>query len=188
MKRESALTRFFAPKSPIGSGGKSASMSNINRVQAVPLKSILKKASMASVTVNEETAMMVGKTVKIDGSDEDGVSAQLSDPNVNAPVPLSLQDRLIQDASNAQSSPNLTLARHGQLQTVGSNKNLQFNLEHNRVIETHSKDSYNRKSGNDMTFKHLTPKLKDEIREELNEFKRKEMSVHELSTSYTVFH
>jgi len=56
------------------------------------------------------------------------------------------------------------------------------------VFPTMGADEYNRKSDNDVTFKKLTPKLKMAIRDELNLFKKSEMSVHEASTQNTCFH
>jgi len=56
------------------------------------------------------------------------------------------------------------------------------------VSETFLASEYNRKPDEDVTYKNLTPKLKSLIREELNEFKRSEMSVHEESRDNTCFH
>lgn len=75
-----------------------------------------------------------------------------------------------------------------QMKQSGSVKSIQFKDDDTRIIETHSKVYYNRKPGNDLTFKKLTPQLRDEIRSELNQFKKYEMSVHEDSTHHTVFH
>jgi phosphatase and actin regulator 4 len=56
------------------------------------------------------------------------------------------------------------------------------------VLPTFRKTEYNRKPDSDATFRKLTPRMKMEIREELNNFKRNEMSVHETSASNTAFH
>lgn len=46
------------------------------------------------------------------------------------------------------------------------------------VLPTFRKSEYNRKPDAGATFKNLTPQLKNEIREELNTFKKNEMEVH----------
>ncbi|EPZ32516.1 hypothetical protein ROZALSC1DRAFT_27799 [Rozella allomycis CSF55] len=56
------------------------------------------------------------------------------------------------------------------------------------VLPTYRADDYNRKVDDNVTFKMLTPKLKQEIREELNQYKREEMIVHEESVANTAFH
>ncbi|KAJ1339888.1 hypothetical protein BSLG_005423 [Batrachochytrium salamandrivorans] len=47
------------------------------------------------------------------------------------------------------------------------------------VLPTFRKSEYNRKPDANATFKNLTPQMKVQIREELNTFKKNEMSVHE---------
>jgi hypothetical protein len=50
-----------------------------------------------------------------------------------------------------------------------------------QVYNTFRKSEYNRRPDSGATFRNLTPALKAQIREELNEFKRTEMAVHEES-------
>jgi len=64
---------------------------------------------------------------------------------------------------------------------------LNFN-ETVEILPTWRATDYCRKPDNDATFKKLTPKLKMEIREELNSYKKEEMAVHELSHQNTAFH
>jgi len=64
-------------------------------------------------------------------------------------------------------------------------------LNFNEVVEvlpTFRATDYNRKTDDSFTFKRLTPKLKQEIREELNQFKREEMEIHGESAHNTAFH
>ncbi|KAJ3361342.1 hypothetical protein GGF32_007388 [Allomyces javanicus] len=56
------------------------------------------------------------------------------------------------------------------------------------VLPTFRKTEYNRKPDTNATFRKLTPRMKMEIREELNQFKKNEMSVHEQSLQNTAFH
>lgn len=56
------------------------------------------------------------------------------------------------------------------------------------VLPTYKAVDYNRKTDDSFTFKRLTPKLKQEIRDELNSFKREEMEVHNESIQNTAFH
>jgi hypothetical protein len=56
---------------------------------------------------------------------------------------------------------------------------LHFN-ETVEVLPTFRKSEYNRKPDGNATFRKLTPQMKIQIREELNNFKKNEMSVHEL--------
>jgi hypothetical protein len=64
-------------------------------------------------------------------------------------------------------------------------------LNFNEVVEvlpTFRANDYNRKTDDSFTFKRLTPKLKQEIRDELNQFKREEMDIHGESAHNTAFH
>ena len=54
------------------------------------------------------------------------------------------------------------------------------------VLPTFRKSEYNRKPDANATFKNLTPQMKNEIREELNTFKKTEMAVHEESNAIEV--
>ncbi|KNE64736.1 hypothetical protein AMAG_10085 [Allomyces macrogynus ATCC 38327] len=56
------------------------------------------------------------------------------------------------------------------------------------VLPTFRKTEYNRKPDANATFRRLTPRMKMEIREELNDFKKNEMPVHEKSLGNTAFH
>ena len=56
------------------------------------------------------------------------------------------------------------------------------------VIQTFRKTDYVRRPDPNATFLHLNNKVKRIIRQELNEFKRDEMLVHEKSFANTVFH
>ena len=64
------------------------------------------------------------------------------------------------------------------------NSKILFFSDEIEVCSTYKKTEYNRKPDQDSTFKKLTPQLKSQIREELNEFKRTEMLVHEDSNFY----
>ncbi|KAI9221970.1 hypothetical protein BC828DRAFT_414424 [Blastocladiella britannica] len=61
-------------------------------------------------------------------------------------------------------------------------------VESVEVLPTFRKTEYNRRPDSNSTFRKLTPKLKMEIREELNTFKKTEMPVHSDSASNTAFH
>ncbi|KAG0358660.1 hypothetical protein BC939DRAFT_465977 [Gamsiella multidivaricata] len=56
------------------------------------------------------------------------------------------------------------------------------------IIPAYRKGEYNRRSDKNATFKILTPDLKNEIRDELNSFKMREMAVHVQSMGNTAFH
>ncbi|ORX43835.1 hypothetical protein BCR36DRAFT_360687 [Piromyces finnis] len=66
-------------------------------------------------------------------------------------------------------------------------KVIHFN-ESVEVLPTFRKSEYSRRPDINSTFKHLTPQLKMQIREELNEYKKHEMQVHESSLRNTLFH
>ncbi|KAJ1563454.1 hypothetical protein HK096_000892, partial [Nowakowskiella sp. JEL0078] len=57
-------------------------------------------------------------------------------------------------------------------------KALNFN-ETVEILPTFRKTEYNRKPDGNSTFRKLTPQMKVQIREELNSFKKHEMTVHE---------
>ncbi|KAJ1501484.1 hypothetical protein HMI55_003374, partial [Coelomomyces lativittatus] len=57
-----------------------------------------------------------------------------------------------------------------------------------QVAETFMKQEYNRQPDTNATFRKLTPKMKMEIRAELNDFKKNEMEVHTESLKNTSFH
>ena len=83
---------------------------------------------------------------------------------------------------------NLVGGAGGLSKAGGSSKKLSFNLSNTSVADTYSKADYNRKPPPNMTFQRLDNKLRTEIREELNTFKRHEMRVHRESSQNTVFH
>jgi hypothetical protein len=56
------------------------------------------------------------------------------------------------------------------------------------VLPTFRKSEYNRRPDASATFKNLTPAMKVEIREELNNYKKSEMDIHEESAQNTCFH
>ncbi|KAF9952468.1 hypothetical protein BGZ65_005238, partial [Modicella reniformis] len=56
------------------------------------------------------------------------------------------------------------------------------------IIPTYRKSEYNRRSDKNATFKILNPDMKVEIKNELNNFKMKEMAVHIESMGNTSFH
>lgn len=56
------------------------------------------------------------------------------------------------------------------------------------ILPTFRRSEYNRRPDTNATFRKLTPKLKMEIREELNTYKKHEMPVHESSLRNTCFH
>ena len=56
------------------------------------------------------------------------------------------------------------------------------------VLPTFRNSEYNRRPDSTATFRVLTPAMKVEIREELNNFKKSEMDIHESSTQNTCFH
>jgi hypothetical protein len=77
------------------------------------------------------------------------------------------------------------LRNRPELEEMGSLIHFSESVE---VLPTFRKSEYNRKPDGNATFKKLTPQMKVAIREELNAFKRSEMSVHEDSTRNTCFH
>ena len=71
--------------------------------------------------------------------------------------------------------------------SVASPRKIGF-VESVEVISTFGNADYSRRPDSSATFLNLNNKTKKQIREELNEFKRDEMAVHELSQNNTVFH
>jgi hypothetical protein len=65
--------------------------------------------------------------------------------------------------------------------------NIHFN-DQVQVVTTFKKSEYPRKPDNTATFRNLTPVLKMQIREELNNFKASEMTVAPESQGNTCFH
>lgn len=61
-------------------------------------------------------------------------------------------------------------------------------VESVEIMPTFMDSEYSRRPDASSTFLNLNNKTKKQIREELNEFKRGEMAVHELSQNNTVFH
>lgn len=149
--------------------------SSLDNVQMRPVKSILKKSNLnptnhhllspesSFITHHQSTSAL--PEIASDGSNWNtkGSSADITDSARNSPPPMPKK--------------------------LGSTRSISFKMDDAPVvIETHSKTVYNRKPDSNITVKKLTPKLKMEIREELNEYKRTEMEVHELSASNTAFH
>ncbi|KAI3636385.1 hypothetical protein MIR68_005737 [Amoeboaphelidium protococcarum] len=176
-------------KPDTGAPGKSASMDNINQLVTAPPKSILKKrdansGSKSSVsTVDTQTGEVV-KSSKIEPQEQEAknqVKLLLGQTLTTHSSP-NLHLLLVDTDAQSQQLPEPQM---NQMKQSGSVKSIQFKDDDTRIIETHSKVYYNRKPGNDLTFKKLTPQLRDEIRSELNQFKKYEMSVHEDSTHHT---
>ncbi|RUS14233.1 hypothetical protein BC937DRAFT_94151 [Endogone sp. FLAS-F59071] len=67
-------------------------------------------------------------------------------------------------------------------------RSLFFDSTPPAVIPAYSPTKYNRRPERGFTYLRLTPKLRDEIVEELNTFKREEMRVHSESAGMTAFH
>ncbi|KAG0205648.1 hypothetical protein BGX28_002764 [Mortierella sp. GBA30] len=76
----------------------------------------------------------------------------------------------------------------GMFPTTGmSRKSLSF-MDTIEIIPAHRKSEYNRRSDKNATFRILTPDMKTEIRDELNNYKMREMAVHVDSMGNTAFH
>ncbi|KAF9111111.1 hypothetical protein BGX27_005370 [Mortierella sp. AM989] len=69
----------------------------------------------------------------------------------------------------------------------GRRKSISF-TDAVEIIPMHCKSEYNRRSDRNATFRVLTPGLKAVIREELNDYKMREMAVHVRSMGNTTFH
>jgi phosphatase and actin regulator 4 len=185
---------------------RAASADSVGFTKKVPVKSILKKTPTPvqnNPLLDSETEAKSSVKVELETETTAGqVSNEYTGIKKLANTPLlSLQDS---DASYRASAPDLRLKKMFQsrdsmnisrensssndMKKLGSSKTLSFDLQSVAIIEVHSKNNYNRKPDSNITFKKLTPKLKNEIREELNKFKREEMNVHEESAHHTVFH
>ncbi|KAG0020097.1 hypothetical protein BGZ80_004787 [Entomortierella chlamydospora] len=70
---------------------------------------------------------------------------------------------------------------------TGTRRSIAF---HDRieVIPAYRKADYNRQSDKNVTFKILTPEMRCDIRDELNNYKMREMAVHVDSMTNTAFH
>jgi hypothetical protein len=113
-----------------------------------------------------------------------------AEATTNVIAPTEIKSMPAKNSVYSPSAPDLNVM-FSHVETIkksASSKTLAFNLENTPVVPTYSSKSYNRKPDSNLTYKKLNPKLKNEIRNELNDFKRNEMSVHELSTSNTAFH
>ncbi|KAF9163329.1 hypothetical protein BGX21_011283 [Mortierella sp. AD011] len=66
-------------------------------------------------------------------------------------------------------------------------KSIRFN-DTVEIIPVHRKSEYNRRSDRNATFRVLTPNLRAFIRDELNDYKMREMAVHIRSMGNTAFH
>lgn len=80
-----------------------------------------------------------------------------------------------------------TLSHSASTQSLSMRRSTSFH-DSVEVSQTFRHSEYNRKPDADATFKRLTPRLKMEIREELNTYKRTEMSIHASSVKNTAFH
>ncbi|KAG0010542.1 hypothetical protein BGZ80_001394 [Entomortierella chlamydospora] len=69
----------------------------------------------------------------------------------------------------------------------GKKKSIRFN-DTVEIIPVHRKSEYNRRSDRNATFRVLTPDLRAFIRDELNDYKMREMAVHVRSMGNTAFH
>ena len=95
-------------------------------------------------------------------------------------------------SSPTTETPQIIVTDKGQRlqlpqETVTSPRKIGF-VESVEVIPTFGNSDYSRRPDSSATFLNLNNKAKKQIREELNEFKRDEMAVHELSQNNTVFH
>jgi len=127
------------------------------------LKSILKKRPERSVL--EDMNILIGRSM-----DPSIVATQ---QNLKRAQLLNAMENLMRDRPHINDE-------HVQ-------KVIHFN-ESVEVLPTFRKSEYSRKPDINSTFKHLTPQLKMQIREELNEYKKHEMQVHESSLRNTLFH
>ncbi|KAJ3053342.1 hypothetical protein HK097_004480 [Rhizophlyctis rosea] len=98
---------------------------------------------------------------------------------------VAAQERL--KRSQLEDLLNSRLEHRPQVEELEQARILVF-AETVEVLPTFRKSEYNRKPDGNATFKKLTPQLKVAIREELNTFKKTEMSVHEQSLRNTCFH
>lgn len=166
---------------------------SLDSISRAPPKSILKK-STSNIQV-DQPSVIDGKPGTEVGSEEDNVSVESGDIT-SAKDDKPANPRLRELAGNQfrSSAPDLRARAlppseaGGTISKSSSTKSLSFNMEKVEIVPVHPKQVYNRKPDNDVTFKKLTPKLKAEIREELNTYKRNEMSVHASSEINTVFH
>jgi len=127
------------------------------------LKSILKKRPERSVL--EDMNILIGRSM---------------DPSIVA------TQQNLKKAQLLNAMENLMRERP-HINDESVQKVIHFN-ESVEVLPTFRKSEYSRKPDINSTFKHLTPQLKMQIREELNEYKKHEMQVHESSLRNTLFH
>jgi hypothetical protein len=107
------------------------------------------------------------------------------DPQLTSTVER-LRDEWRQAASRAAPTGSLSSSASG-IPPDGRRRRIVFN-ETVSVIQTFRKTDYIRRPDPNATFLHLNNRVKRVIRQELNEFKREEMLVHEQSFVNTVFH
>ncbi|ORX63983.1 hypothetical protein BCR32DRAFT_226831 [Anaeromyces robustus] len=127
------------------------------------LKSILKKRPERSVL--EDMNILIGRSM-----DPSIVATQ---QNLKRAQLLNAMENLMRDRPT--------------INDASVQKVIHFN-ESVEVLPTFRKSEYSRRPDINSTFKHLTPQLKMQIREELNEYKKHEMQVHESSLRNTLFH
>jgi hypothetical protein len=156
---------------------KSASMDNVHLRNSKPLKPILKKP------FNMQQRLLLNLEFQY-GENFGGSTSALPETTAS-----DWAAEYNGDISRQNSHNDLPIVDNGSsIRRLGSTRSISFSMDEVPVIETYSKTAYNRKPDNNITVKKLTPKLKQEIREELNDFKKNEMEVHELSASNTAFH
>ncbi|KAG0327276.1 hypothetical protein BGZ99_008037 [Dissophora globulifera] len=87
---------------------------------------------------------------------------------------------------SSPSSPSFLLNDNAHPQR-GLSRRISF-VDTIEIIPAYRRSEYNRRSDKYATFKVLTPDLKTEIRDELNNYKMREMAVHVQSMGNTAFH
>lgn len=155
---------------------RSSSADNIQNVK--PLKSILKNSS-SRLSIDNSGERMSDAEAKIGSYDITGETDYFSVHGSNA-------EGFLKASASAAELSHTTF--ENTISKTSSTKALAFDLGSTEIIPTYSKKHYNRKPDNNITFKKLTPKLKMQLRDELNEFKRFEMEVHERSHVHTAYH
>ncbi|ORZ30764.1 hypothetical protein BCR44DRAFT_43136, partial [Catenaria anguillulae PL171] len=162
---ENSAPNAPAPASQAGAGGLSEEQKQSIQERSKALRSCLKKRP-------ERQELMEKNILKdVDEPKIDFSLAQTAEQLKRAQLSDALESRLM-----ARPNPDEIPSRV-----------LKFD-ESVEVLPTFRKAEYNRRPDSNSTFRKLTPKLKMEIREELNNFKKNEMPVHADSLSNTAFH
>lgn len=100
---------------------------------------------------------------------------------------ITLKHERQQQPASPPQTPQTSAKEGGDQSPTPSPRKIGF-VESVEVIPTFRNSEYSRRPDATATFLNLNNKTKKQIREELNEFKRDEMAVHELSQNNTVFH